>query len=262
MNKSELRAMLALAFQRYFEVRDIDAKRRRSFMSYVVFLTLWVVIGLLLIAYSYGSAGFQEWLRALLHLNKFPHYFPTISYVIWAGVIGSVTGILVKFINLNSVDGALVSEAESALRSGPAALAVGAALSLVTFCAFASGTIRGDLFPEFISSRQIAAKDLTTIAKVESNNSPQADNAPAKVAAPPAGHSEWINTLKEDTMKEDERFHGSNLDGESYYLFANMRELLPSSSKNLALLLLWCFIAGYSQTWILNWLKKLSDKAG
>ena len=82
MNRGELRALLSLAFQRYFEVRDIDARRRRSFMAYVLFLLLWVVGGLLLITNSYGSTVMQDSLKTHLRFGGLPHYFPVISFVI------------------------------------------------------------------------------------------------------------------------------------------------------------------------------------
>lgn len=242
--KEQVRALNALVFRHYIDLRDREELRYQSFMKYAYFLIIWFLSGLLLMKGIYGVP------------DSLPGaYFPTIGFVVWAGVMGSTCSILVRFINLDVSNRPLVAHVESALKTGFGAIVVGSILSLLAYAALAGGAVKSDLLPEFISSRSAVVMVETVPTNIPQSTN-ESTNEPQDIAMPRDRVEEGRIKNYRNRTELDAKYLDKTKGAEEGLLLRLMRDMMPVSSKSLALLLVWCFFAGYSQTWILDRIKK------
>jgi hypothetical protein len=222
-------SILSIVYRRYFELRDKEHIRRVQFRRCSLLLMLWLVLGLFGVKYCYGP-------QATISV-----YFPTIALVIWCGVMGSLVNIIVRVINVDLKNSTLVASAESALASGMGSAAVGAVLSCLVYIIFAAGLLRGDVFPNFVSTHPQGTRAVSGNAEVMTyaNDLSEQD----------------LERIRQLSRNSDLEVRSKDLDAEMSYVFLLMRDLMPLNGQNFAKLLFWCFLAGYSQGWVLDRLK-------
>ena len=208
--RSQLEMTLTNLYYYYSIIRDKEEKRRYAIQWVTLFTTLSAVTGLLLLFNAYGPPAQSE------HPLIRP-YFPLTGFVIWAGLVGGMMSLLVRLVNIPTKgdESTLVAELETAIRTMWTGPVMGAVFAVILHLTFAAGLVQGAIIPTLKSVK---------VAPV----------APIREGPPAPPWQVKAAKVDDDPARTE--------------LGQQMETFLPTDGKNLALLLVWCFLAGYSQT--------------
>jgi hypothetical protein len=222
--RNEIEVMLAKIHYSYSIIRDKERKRRDSINKITAITALFFLVGMFCVRMQYGAnvPVADAWTH-----RKFPIYFPTVAFVVWSGFIGGFMSLLVRLVNIPTKgdDATLLAELETVTRTLYSGPIIGGIFALLLYFTFSAKLVTGDLFPQMMTYTQ--AMDQKTKQPIA--NPPEAD--------------------KRDLG-----------DVELTTLYRELKLFMPVDGRSLALLLVWCFIAGYAQTFVPDKLKAITTR--
>jgi hypothetical protein len=266
--RDELEVMLAKMYYSYSIIRDKERKRRWAVNLVTLMTALFFVVGLFLIRQQYGRPITLP--ESLLH-KAFPVYFPLTGFVVWAGFMGGFMSLIVRLVSIPTKgdEETLLAELETVIKTLYASPVIGAIFALLLYLALAAQLLTGSFFPTLAPLKTSNVTTSSQPKKAASNtNELSKTSAPASSASPGRGKvkitpaSGPAKALPPEKAAPQVEVQASNRDYELNLIRKDLNEVLPQDGKNFALLLVWCFIAGYAQTFVPDKLKAITSKAG